>query len=324
MTGDFIPYVPFAEKPSGVFWRYRSTFALAVHGAWSYAGLPDYQGCYISTPELGFVAAVPLGPVDLGLDLPASLTTNTWPYIRKQSACIGYRLGAVVPLRMLQFGAVVSEDCPYALVDIPPIVSGWMSSGTAGGYALQAIVQPIDWLKLGAAGGHRRASTGSVFTSPWASLRAECRPTNLPILAAANADWTRMRTDQPEMEIDQMDSVGVGAGLGAKFWRLSGGAELHYTQRTYQEDTGAVRNPNWVTNAGAELDLGAVQVRVGYEHSVRPDMMVPGVGFNKYTGTAGFGLNLASVRADVAWDHSYWPFGKETEDEVHLDIKRGW
>ncbi len=295
-----------------------------MHGAWSYAGLPDYQGCYISTPELGLAAAVPLGPVDLGLDLPASLTTNTWPYLWEQSACIWYRLGAVVPLRMLQLGAVVYEDCPQAYADIPPIVSGWISTGTVGGYALQTMFQPADWLKLGVAGGHRYASTGPVFTSPWASLRAECRPGNLPILAALNAEWTRMRTSQPTFVIDQMDSVGVGAGLGAKVWRLTGGAELHYTQRTYPEDTGAVRNPKWVTNAGTELDLGVLLVRLGYEHEVRPIVDLPGYGFNKYTGTAGFGLNLASVRADVAWNHSYWPFGEEVEDEVHLDIKRGW
>jgi hypothetical protein len=112
--------------------------------------------------------------------------------------------------------------------------------------------------------------------------------------------------------------------LGLRLSRLLAGAELHFAQRTHAEDTGAVLNPNWTTNIGAEYDLGVAQLRLGYEHSVRPDMMVPGVGFNKYTGTAGFGLNLASVRADVAWDHSYWPFGKETEDEVHLDIKRGW
>ena len=133
-----------------------------------------------------------------------------------------------------------------------------------------------------------------------------------------------MRTQQPTFETDQMDSTGVGAGLGAKIWRLSGGAELHYMQRTYPEDTGAVKCPNWVTNAGAEIDLGAVQVRLGYEHSVRPIMIAPGYGFNKYTGTAGFGLNVASLRVDVAWNHSYWPFGKEIQDEFHLEIKRGW
>lgn len=324
MKGDFIPYVPFAERPSGFSWRYRGAFAFAVRGAWSYAKLPDYQAGYISTAELGLAAAVPLGPVDLGLDLPASLTTNTWPYIREQSACIGYRLGVVVPLRMLQLGAVVYEDCPQAYADIPPIVTGWISTGSAGGFALQVLFQPADWLKLGAAGGQRYASTGPVFTSPWASLRAESRPENLPILAALNAEWTRMRTSQPEMDIDQMDSIGIGAGLGAKVWRLMGGAELHYTQRTYQEDTGVVRNPNWVANVGSEFGLGAFQVRLGYEHEVRPIVDLPGYGFNKYTGTAGLGLNIASVRADVAWNHSYWPFGKEVEDEVHLDLKRGW
>jgi hypothetical protein len=163
-----------------------------------------------------------------------------------------------------------------------------------------------------------------VFTSPWASLRAECRPENLPILAALNAEWTRMRTSQPIFEIDQMDSIGLGAGLGARVWRLTSGAELHYARRTYPGDTGAVRNPKWVTNAGTELDLGALQVRLGYEHEVRPIVDLPGHGFNKYTGTAGLGLDIASVRADVAWNHSYWPFGKEVEDEVHLDLKRGW
>jgi hypothetical protein len=144
----------------------------------------------------------------------------------------------------------------------------------------------------------------------------------LPVLAALNAEWTRMRTHQPTFETDQMDSIGVGGGLGVKVWRLSGGAELHCAQRTYPEDTGAVRYQNWVTNAGAELDLGTLQLRLGYEHGVRP--IAPGWGFNKYMGTAGFGLRFASLRADVAWNHSYWPFGRETQEEFHLDLKRGW
>jgi len=224
---------------------------------------------------------------------------------------------------MLQLGAVVYEDCPQAYADIPPMVNCWTSTGTAGGHALQALFQPADWLKLGAAGGRRSAGTSPVFSSPWTSLRAECRPGNLPVLAAFDAEWTRMCTYQPDFETDQMDSIGVGAGLGTKVRRLSGGAELHYAQRTYPEDTGAVRNPNWVTNAGAELDLGALQLRLGHEHSVRP-MDVPGRGFNKYTGTAGFGLDIAAVRADVAWNHSYWPFGSEIEEEFHLDLKRCW
>jgi len=323
LTGDWIPYVPFAYRPSGVFWRYRGTYAFAVHGAWSYAAMGGTQS-HISTPELDAAAAVPLGPFDIGLELPASLVTDALPGDREQSAFVGYRLGVVVPLRMLQLGAALSQGNRYAFVDIPPIAHGWISVGTVGSYALQAMFAPAAWFKLGVIGGHSSANTGPVFTSPWASLSARARPMNLPILAALTAEWARMQTNQPTFEVDQMDSVGIGAGLGVEIWRLRGGAELHFAQRTYPEDTGSERYSNWTTNAGAELRLGVLQVRLGYEHSVRPIVGVPGVGFNRHTATAGLGLTVASVRADIAWNHSYWPFGNETEEELHLDLKHGW
>jgi hypothetical protein len=322
LTGDWIPYVPFASRPSGALWRYRSTFAFAVKGAWSYA---TFNGSpfRINTQELDVAAAVPLGRLDIGLELPASLVNDTF-YVREQFAFVGYRLGVVVPLRMMELGAVVSADWPHAFADIPPIVSGWISTGRREDYSLQAMLRPVDWLKLGAAGGHRKASTGAVFTSPWAGLRAECRPKNLPFLSGFEAEWARLRTHQPTHEIDQMDSVGVGAGLGVRLAPLLAGAELHFAQRTHPEDTGAVLKPNLITNYGAELNLGKAQVRLGFLHSVRPVRIAPGTGFNTYTGTAGFGFDFASLRADVAWNHTYRPVGPEIEDEVHLDLKRGW
>ena len=327
LTGDWIPYVPFPTRPSGLYWRYRGRFAVAAHGTWSYAAIiqSSTRAAELSTPEMGVTAAAPLGPFDVGLDLPASVTTDTFGYEWEQFAVIGYRLGVVVPLHLFDLGVVVAKACPYEDARwTPPMKQGLLSIGTGENYALQAFARPAEWFKCGVAGGYRWVSTGPVFESPWAGLRAECRPKNLPLLAGFEAEWARLRTDQPEMEIDQMDSVGVGAGLGVRVWRLLAGAELHFAQRTYPEDTGAVLDQNWTTNTGAELDLGIAQVRLGYKHSVRPDRQVPGIGFNKCTGTAGLGLNLASVRADVAWDHSYWPFGKETDDEVHLDIERGW
>jgi len=327
-TGDWIPYVPFPSSPSGLSWRYRGKFALAAYGTWSYAAVvgdsPDYAG-KISTPELGVTAAVPAGLFDIGLELPFSLTTDTTNWGWSQYATTGFRLGAVFPLRSLELGAVVASTYPYSYMRWSyPFKPGFVSAGTADDYSLQAIVRPADWLRLGAAGGHRRASTGAVFTSPWAGLRAECRPKNLPFLAGFEAEWARLRTHQPTHENDQMDSVGVGAGLGVRLAPLLAGAELHFAQRTYPEDTGAVLKSNLTTNCGAELNLGKTQVRLGFLHSVRPVRIAPGTGFNTYTGTAGFGFDFASLRADVAWNHTYRPVGPEIEDEVHLDIKRGW